>query len=282
MTGSLMTFRAHFFHWIYPGEMLASNLTDVVSHLSSSPQAGRAKISSRVREHVHRRSLCTMTRMQHLQAAGLAIAVLLSGEIFYNMLPGQYSLRGTSDVYAERIEKRANNTLEIFMKTVKEQSLEKEELESIIVRLKGIEEKLQEPKEDTPKLHDIEELQEKLSSLDGKLKTHEGTSVSDKDLKALEERLSSFESKMNDNDLVTLKERMSSFENKLKAHEDGIVKKEDLELLNEFISLMEEKINTLHETSHITPSDHDGGHQKYDTNDPVKEATASSSEEQQV
>lgn len=153
------------------------------------------------------------------------------------------------------IEKRANETLDSFMNTVNQKSLKKEELVSVVERLKDIEGKmLQDPDEDTPKKKDIADLEAKLSSLDGKLKTHEDTSVNDKDIKALEERLSLFEAKMkdktvNDNDFQSLKQRMSSFENELKIHGEGMVKKEDLVKLDGFISSMENDIQNLDKTA---------------------------------
>lgn len=186
----------------------------------------------------------------------MAVILLVGGEVFF-MTPDKNSLRGANDSFAEKIETKANATLKAFMKHIKEESLNKEELVSVIDRLKDIEDKIQEPQH---KKQDIAELHNKVSVLDGKIKTHEEKSVNDEDLKALEARLSAFEAKMKDkslseNDLVTLKEQMAAFEEKLQSHEDGIIKKEDLDILEEFIASMEKSASALDETAKNEPVD---------------------------
>ena len=193
-----------------------------------------------------------MTRVHHLQAAALAIFVLLGGELFCGFwLPGTLSLRGSNSI-EEMIERSANETLETFLKTVNEQSLKREELSPLVERLENVETKL--GNKQVPDKKDISDLEKRLAMLDGKLKSHEGSSVNDEDLKALEEKLAGFEAKMKDQsvseqDMAILKLRMRQFESKLQTQGNKSVGKDNLKNIEGLVSSLETNSQALNKTA---------------------------------
>jgi hypothetical protein len=117
------------------------------------------------------------------------------------------SFRCTTGIFATSniLERKVNDTIETLMRIMRDESVKKEELSSIIDRLKAIEKKLQTPDGNVTDY--------------GKVKTPAETSV-----------------KIG---LANLGERVSSIESKIKTHEDESVKKEDVDALREIVSSVE-------------------------------------------
>lgn len=207
-----------------------------------------------------------MPRIPNMLILFLVVVLLTAGEYLYMLLGGADSLVGAAGIYygdpnQSLLEQRVNQTIEAFIKEMKDKAIQKEDLVLVLEKLKVIEENMQPPTpaENEGKSQNIDtssSLQQQLASFEERIEAHEQESSKNDELTNIQEKLSSVERLVQAgsglSNLTNLGEKLSLLDQSIKSHEETpSAEKTDLERLKEYISSVEQKVQSITD-AHIT------------------------------